>query len=162
MTIKSILPALAILAMTAGSLVGGLLVVKNAKTGEVIAEVDPATKTPVKIGGLEVIIESKELSATEKKAKAIVIPVVDFMGTTIEEAVDFCRSRSRELDGTELDPSKKGINFRIMNEIVGELRIHELKLRGASIRDVLMAIAQQTGLEVKFGEQSILLKPAKK
>ncbi|NIP93848.1 MAG: hypothetical protein GWO24_10495, partial [Akkermansiaceae bacterium] len=47
------------------------------------------------------------------KLKNIVIPVVDFDDTTVEEAIDFLRQRSRELDKWEIDLEKKGINFVI-------------------------------------------------
>ena len=46
-------------------------------------------------------------------AQSIVIPVVDFEDTSVEEAIDFLRQRSIELDTLELDPTRKGINFVI-------------------------------------------------
>lgn len=33
--------------------------------------------------------------------------------TTVEEAIDFLRLRASELDTTELDPARKGINFAV-------------------------------------------------
>ena len=47
----------------------------------------------------------------EFKLKNMIIPVVDFDDTTVEEAIDFLRQRATELDKWELDPVKKGINF---------------------------------------------------
>ncbi|HEY1120835.1 MAG TPA: hypothetical protein VGE67_04510, partial [Haloferula sp.] len=52
-------------------------------------------------------------SALFNKLSTIVIPVIDFDNTSVEEAVDFLRSRAAEYDTTELDPSKKGVNFVI-------------------------------------------------
>lgn len=46
-----------------------------------------------------------------EKLRSIIIPVIDFEDTSVEEAVDFLRSRSRELDTTTTDPNLKGINF---------------------------------------------------
>jgi len=40
-----------------------------------------------------------------------VIPRIDFEDTTVEEAIDFLRMRSSELDTLELDPARKGVNF---------------------------------------------------
>ncbi|HEY8962577.1 MAG TPA: tetratricopeptide repeat protein, partial [Luteolibacter sp.] len=46
-----------------------------------------------------------------EKLRRIVIPVIDFEDTSVEEAIDFLRMRSTELDTTEIDPTKKGVNF---------------------------------------------------
>ena len=45
------------------------------------------------------------------KLNSIIIPRIDFEDTTVEEAIDFLRIRSSELDAMELDPAKKGIGF---------------------------------------------------
>lgn len=46
-----------------------------------------------------------------EKLRRIVIPRIDFEDTTVEEAIDFLRLRSAELDTLELDPARKGVNF---------------------------------------------------
>ena len=48
-----------------------------------------------------------------QKLRSIIVPVVDFEDTTVEEATDFLRGRSMELDTLELDPARKGVNFVI-------------------------------------------------
>ena len=48
-----------------------------------------------------------------EKLKRIIIPRIDFEDTTVEEAIDFLRLRAAELDTTELDPARKGVNFVI-------------------------------------------------
>ena len=48
-----------------------------------------------------------------EKLRRIIIPRIDFEDTTVEEAIDFLRLRSAELDTLELDPARKGVNFVI-------------------------------------------------
>ncbi len=51
-------------------------------------------------------------TANLMKLKNIIIPSVDFENTTVEEAIDFLRTRSRALDTTP-GTGEKGINFLI-------------------------------------------------
>ena len=135
------------------------VVVSDAKTGVKLAEVELGGEG--EIGDRLVKIERKEQTATEKKARAIKMPSVDITGIWIEEGVDFVRQRSIELDTLELDPRKRGLNIRCLNKDVARKEIAELKLRNVSLYHVVKAMAQHAGLEAEFGEESILLKPAK-
>lgn len=117
------------------------------------------------------------------KLRSIILPVVDFEDTTVEEAIDFLRLRSRELDNT-IDPNNKGINFIIRNpnsngggaaapsledELLGggglgapdtrSLRIKELKLRNVPLIVALQSIADLTKLRYKVDEYSVTLLP---
>lgn len=52
-----------------------------------------------------------DIRRTEEKLKTIIIPSVEFADTTLREAIEFLQSRSVELDVTETNPAKKGINI---------------------------------------------------
>ncbi|NNC88969.1 MAG: type II and III secretion system protein [Akkermansiaceae bacterium] len=114
------------------------------------------------------------------KLKNIIIPVIDFEDTTVEEAVDFLRQRASELDTFELDPTKKGINFVVRKGRVsggggvdaeldaeagllgtdpGASRIKELKLRNVPIATVLDYIGAQAKLRYKVDEFAVTLLP---
>lgn len=146
--------------LMAGAALADKIVVSDAKTGEKLAEIELGGE--VKIGDRLIKIEKKEQTATEKKARAIEIPMIDFDSAWIGEGIDFLRQRTKELDTFEFDPSRKGLNIRCLNKEVARKEVAELKLRNASVYHVLEAMAQQAGLEVEYGEESILLKPAKK
>jgi len=45
------------------------------------------------------------------KMERIILPIVDFQDVSIQEAFDFLRAQSMELDTVELDPAHRGINF---------------------------------------------------
>jgi hypothetical protein len=114
------------------------------------------------------------------KLKSIIIPVIDFEDTSVEEAIDFLRSRAMELDTNELDPSRKGINFVIHRPRAsgdagldadaagglgaasdpGRLRINELRLRNVPLGEALRYICEQTKLRYKIDEYAVTLVPA--
>lgn len=136
------------------------LVVKDAKTNEIIAEVDPDSGNPIKIGDREVIIARKDICHTEQVARRLRISVVDFQGATIAECLDFLRQRSREIEPIDSDPRMHGLNIRTLNKEVADRTVHRLALRNVSFFHVMTAIAEQTGLTIAWGDESVLFQPA--
>ncbi len=49
------------------------------------------------------------------KLKSIIIPRIEFTDTPLEDAIEFLRQKSVELDVTEPDPSRKGVNIIIQD-----------------------------------------------
>ena len=120
----------------------------------------------------------------QEKLRTIVIPIIDFEDTSVEEAVDFLRLRSRELDVRETDPTKKGINFVIRKprsgggpadagvpadagaslggaaSDPGAIRIKELRLRNVPLNEALKYICDLTKLRPKVDEFAVTLVPA--
>ena len=115
-----------------------------------------------------------------EKLRRIVIPVIDFEDTSVEEALDFLRLRSNELDTTELDPTKKGINFVVRrpraeagapatgdatapalgaNSDPGAQRIKQLRLRNVPLSVALQYIADATRLRAKVDDFAVTLVP---
>ena len=117
----------------------------------------------------------------KNKLNAIIIPSVDFERITVEEAIDFLRQRSRELDNTTTDPANKGINFVIRKgrldaggtidtELDGEgglgagsdpsgEMIQELKLSNVPLLTVLQYICDQAKLRYKVDDFAVTLLP---
>lgn len=116
----------------------------------------------------------------QQKLNNIIIPLVDFDNTTVEEALDFLRLRAREIDSEVVD-SRKGLNFIIRKPSVmgagadgdaeldpdadtpaadiGTVRIDELKLRNVPLGTVLQYICDKTRLRFKLDEHSVILLP---
>ncbi|BDS05926.1 hypothetical protein NT6N_09660 [Oceaniferula spumae] len=134
--------------------------------------VNPGETQPTEAYGVQYI---------QQKLNNIIIPLVDFDNTTVEEALDFLRLRAREID-TEPDESKKGLNFIIRKPRTdgaapaggeadlaadagaavgnpGTLRIKELKLRNVPLGTVLQYICDATRLRYKLDEHSVVLLP---
>jgi len=113
-----------------------------------------------------------------EKLRRIVIPVIDFEDTSVEEALDFLRLRSNELDTTELDPTKKGVNFVVRRPRAeagapapdagtaalgtsdpGAQRIKQLRLRNVPLSVALQYIADATRLRAKVDDFAVTLVP---
>ena len=121
-----------------------------------------------------------------EKLRRIVIPRIDFEDTTVEEAIDFLRMRSAELDTLELDPTRKGINFVVRRprsapaaaEVApdaglepglgaaiptasdpGSLRVRELRVRNVPLAVALKYICDQTKLRFKVDDFAVTLVP---
>ena len=137
-------------------------------------DIDQGTQVEGVTGGATYILN---------KLKSITIPVIDFEDTSVEEAIDFLRLRSIELDTQELDPNRKGINFVIRKPRggaggadagldadaagglgaapdPGSLRIKELRLRNVPLAEALKYICEQTKLRYKVDEFAVTLVPA--
>ena len=113
------------------------------------------------------------------KLKNTIIPVIDFENTSVEEAIDFLRVRASEMDTSELDPAKKGLNFVIRKPRAsasdaaldagdglgstadpGSLRIDQLQLRNVPLAEALRYICEKTKLRYKIDDYAITLVPA--
>ncbi|MES2995591.1 MAG: Amuc_1098 family type IV pilus outer membrane protein [Verrucomicrobiota bacterium] len=117
-----------------------------------------------------------------EKLRSIIIPRIDFEDTTVEEAVEFLRQRAAELDTTELDPAKKGINFVVRRprpaiggaaepgaetaegalpatSDLGSLRINQLRLRNVPLAVALKFICDATRLRYKVDDFAVTLVP---
>lgn len=128
--------------------------------------------------------ESSGVSYLSEKLKRIIIPKIDFEDTTVEEAIDFLRMKSVEMDTLELDPSKRGISFVVRRpkstlpptaadgdvdaggpELPsasvdpGSLRIPELRLRNVPLNVALKYICDGTKLRFKVDDYAVTLVP---
>jgi len=92
---------------------------------------------------------------------------VNFEETTLEEAVDFLRSRSRSLDTSTA--GEKGINFIIRSAPsvagaastgdIGKLKITQLRLSEVPMLEVLKFITEQLGLRYKVDNYAVVIIP---
>ena len=79
---------------------------------------------PAGIDGGPIINIPTETSTTdirriEEKLKTIILPSVEFADTPLSDALDFLQQRSVELDISESDPAKKGVNIVLDAGILG-------------------------------------------
>ncbi|HEY1122807.1 MAG TPA: M56 family metallopeptidase [Haloferula sp.] len=100
------------------------------------------------------------------KTKAIVLPQVKFADTSMEEAIDFIRMKSAELDKAEPDPSRKGINLVIRRprlvegEKPKEMPRLTLEMKNVSMDILLAEVAKQTGTRYKVDDFALTFVPA--
>ncbi|GAA5129011.1 hypothetical protein JIN84_02740 [Luteolibacter yonseiensis] len=98
---------------------------------------------------------------TLDKLNSIIIPSVDFDDVSLDEAVEFIRSRSIELDAAEPDPMLKGMDFVVRPRTGGgeAARIRNLHLRDIPIAQVLKHVCDATASRFKVERSIITLVP---
>jgi hypothetical protein len=108
-------------------------------------------------------------AAIRAKLKSIIIPKVTFGDTSLEEAIDFLRIRTRELD-PETNTNIRGVSLNIRKEAQPEgrfvlgsdaslLRIKELVRNDISAWELLHEIAHETGMKVEITDTGIEMVP---
>ena len=106
------------------------------------------------------------------KLQQISIPLIDFQDTSVEEAIDFLRLRSKELDTTTLSDSEKGINFVVRGGAAGgdaaldagtvdprTARIDQLYLTNVPLGVALQYICDKAKLRYKVDQFAVTLLP---
>ena len=105
----------------------------------------------------------------------IIIPRVDFRDTTIRQAISFLQQRSRDLDTTESDPERRGVNIVLKlptspaapAETEGETAAPApsadnritLNLNNVPLYEALRYVATLAGLKVKVEPYAVSLVP---
>lgn len=157
---------------------------------ELLSQVDEAWETSVPTDVVN-LPPTRETASTEgtgviyitEKLRRIIIPRIDFEDNTVEEAIDFLRLRSAELDTLELDPARKGVNFVVrrpqqaaaganegLDAAAGEgglpaasdpgaLRITNLRLKNVPLSQALKYICEQAKLRYKVDDFAVTLVP---
>jgi hypothetical protein len=107
-----------------------------------------------------------------KKLDEIVIPIIDFQDTSLEEAVDYLRVRSLELDREEA-PEMRGISIIIrkprkqedsndglaIQDAARSIRIEKYRRRNITLLKVLTDICDQTQQDAYITSVGIVLCP---
>ncbi|GAA5118836.1 hypothetical protein JIN84_22575 [Luteolibacter yonseiensis] len=102
----------------------------------------------------EKVIPDSQLA---EKLRRMILPRIDFQDISLRDAVGFLREESVNLDITEKDPAKKGVNFVINDAtgVVGRLRIRELKVRNIPLDQALKYICDSTKLRYRVGDSRV-------
>lgn len=111
-----------------------------------------------------------------EKLRSIVIPKIEFEDTSVEEAIDFLRLRSIELDPAT-DPTQKGVSLLIRKPreesedseaqkpgavlFPAEASTTRLTLQETNISlwDTLHLIAREAGLKVEITDEAVVIRP---
>jgi len=92
-------------------------------------------------------------TAMEERLDGIIIPQLEFNEATVEEAVDFLRRKSQELD-PEKNPQQRGVNILIKSHGGGQRQPDEglitLSLKDVSLRSAITRLADLAGMTADF------------
>lgn len=107
-----------------------------------------------------VLEEKGDVTKISEKLSKIRLPSVNFENTSIEEAIDYLRYRSVELNVTEPDRIKKGINFvGYLPKGMAPPYIDKLQMTDVSFEEVLKEICGKTGMRYELDPYSVILVP---
>ncbi|MEO0414456.1 MAG: hypothetical protein AAF226_05835, partial [Verrucomicrobiota bacterium] len=120
--------------------------------------VDP---NKVIVGDGEVIIDGA--ARIENKPRNIMLPSIEFTGARLGDVLDYISDKSIELDVTETELSKRGINiFLDNNTSLGENladRVLNISLKNVPLEAVLKYVTEQVGLKYRVDEFAVSVVP---
>lgn len=143
----------------------------NAPLGEVLRYTAALASCQLRIdGGAIAIVPAEDEASAEKhvdlaagglaaKLNTIVIPAVEFNETPLNQAIEFLRSKSVELDNEEPDPSKKGVNLILGPGVDGSRKL-TLRLTRIPLGEALKYVAELTRNQVEVEPAAVVLKKA--
>jgi hypothetical protein len=98
----------------------------------------------------------------QQKINSLIIPSINFNNATIEEAIQFLRQRTQELDTSEPDPAKRGVNFvlpKIPDAIAGDVPKITLQLRNIPLSDALQHICNAAHFHYTVNNSAVTIYP---
>ena len=143
--------------------------VKNVSLREVLGYVTELSDTSFSVSPAGVVIHSRRdekpapsaqptksaPSANTRRAKEIILPRVEFNGATLDEAMQFFRRKSQDLD-----PEKTGVNIVVQGNAKSAAATLTMSLKQVPLWDALNFAAQLAGLQLEESESAIILLPA--
>lgn len=84
----------------------------------------------------------------EAKLKRIVIPEIEFREASIHDVMDFLSKQSREEDGKEPDPTKRGVGVILyLSKPEEQVPTITMSVRYITLLDTVKAVSQVAGVE---------------
>ena len=136
--------------------------------GDLLAKVSKAWELPVKKFTSEEtsIVEQPQVSSRNTqviadKLDSIKIPRIDFTDSSIREALDFIKKRARELDDSESDPDKQGVNIVLKLPPDADASAYPitLALDDVPLRAALEYVSQAASLKIKIEPYAVVVVP---
>ncbi len=94
-----------------------------------------------------------------QKMQKIVFPQVQFTGASIDEAVEFLRVKSRDLDTFETDPARKGVNIILKAGENAPTASISLDLKDVPMMEALRYVTELAGMKFKVEPFAVLIVP---
>ncbi|MBE2282076.1 MAG: hypothetical protein IAE77_01295 [Prosthecobacter sp.] len=91
----------------------------------------------------------------EEKVQNILFPVVQFKDATLEQALEYIRVKSRDLDTISQPPVPKGVSIVLRGG--GSTDMISLDLRNAPLIEVVRYCAERAGLQYRVEKHAVVL-----
>jgi general secretion pathway protein D len=127
-----------------------------AQVDELWEDKPPAAVTPVAAS----TTNSRSAGAyLTQKMDSIVFPTVTFENATIEEAIEYLRIKSKDLDDSEPDPTKKGVNIIIRSGDAPAAATISLDLKNVPMSEALRYITDLAQMKYKVESFAVVVVP---
>ncbi len=128
-----------------------------------LAKVDEEWETKVPVAGLDIKsiegISTQPSAYIKDKMERIRFPQVSFTGATVEEAIEFLRVKSKDLDTMEKNPEQKGVNIIMKTGDTPVSAQITLDLRDVPMAEALRYITELAGMKFKIEPYAVLVVP---
>lgn len=140
----------------------------NETRGDLLMKVQKAWELPVRkfTEGPTAVIEQPDISVRNsesiaKKLEEIKIPRIDFTDSSIVEAIGFLRKRAAELDETEDDPKRKGVNIvlKLPADSPDASYPITLSLQDVPLGTALDYVSRTANLKTKIERHAVVIVP---
>jgi len=91
----------------------------------------------------------------EEKVQKIILPTVKFQDATLEQAIEYVRVKSRDLDTITQPPAAKGVSFVLRGG--GLTDTISLDLKDVPVIDVVRYCAERVGLQCRVENHAVVL-----
>jgi hypothetical protein len=93
------------------------------------------------------------------KMQRIIFPSVQFHNVTTEQAIEFLRLKSKELDTSERDPAKKGVNIILKVGTTPSTAQISLDLHDVPLLEALRYVTELAGMKYKVEPYAVVIVP---
>ncbi len=94
-----------------------------------------------------------------EKMQRIIFPTVQFQGASIDEAIEFLRIKSKDLDTVERDATKRGVNLILKSGQAPSTAQISLDLHDVPMVEALRYITELAGMKYKIEPYAVLVVP---
>jgi general secretion pathway protein D len=137
----------------------------NDTRAAMITEVDRGWETPIKRKGLGSVAITEQspiyvrgTQSVENKLRSINIPRINFVETTVRQAIEYL---SREAAANDQNSEDPGVNIVLkLDPAAEEAIIYELQLNNVSLEDALASVTGLANLKMRVDPYAVLIVPA--
>jgi hypothetical protein len=101
---------------------------------------------------------SAETPTIQQKLEKIIMPTVSFQNATIQQALEYLRVKSRDLDTTSDDPAQKGVSFVVKMNGAAPAPI-SLDLKNVPLLEALRYCTELAGMKYRVESHAVMVAP---
>lgn len=91
----------------------------------------------------------------------LILPEVDIKNATLEEALEYVRFKSKELDTLERDPAKRGVNIVLKPPLSPVAKLGRISIQAKDMKavDLMKLLGRMTQMQVQVEPYAVVFAP---